>query len=282
MRLLLLILTLLIAAGAVAQSPDTAASPIPGAGGRVTAETNASETPADSGDEGPDQIYVCNIKGPVDEGVKVLVQRAVQEANANEAAAIFFRIDTPGGRVDSAIEITKAIETAKLPTVAYIEGMGAISAGALISFACDTIVMTPGTNMGAATPVMMTPEGATPLGEKEVSFLRAKMRALAESNGHNPDIAQAMVDKDIELRAYTNEQGEYVVFASNTTEILADADDSEDRFRHAAPQRRSRSGQREAAHRYPQRSREVRHHIRHGRKFRRSRRPPGIHHVRHH
>ncbi len=73
--------------------------------------------------------------------------------------------------------------------------------------------MTPGSNIGAATPVIPTAQGMLPTGEKEVSFMRAKMRALAESNGHNPDIAQAMVDKDIELRSYVDDSGELVVYA---------------------------------------------------------------------
>jgi membrane-bound serine protease (ClpP class) len=87
--------------------------------------------------------------------------------------------------------------------------------------------MTPGSNMGAAAPVMLSPEGATPLGEKEISFVRGKMRALAESNGHNPDIAQAMVDKDIELRAYTDEAGEYIVYASSLGVLAAEDDNGE-------------------------------------------------------
>lgn len=157
-------------------------------------------------------VVVCPVTGMIDEGMSVVVKRAVGEAEARGAAALVFKIDTPGGRVDSAIAIATAMEQAPCLTIAYIEGMGAISAGALISLACDKIVMTPGTNIGAATPVIPTMEGMMPTGEKEVSFVRAKMRALAESKGHNPDLAEAMVDKDIELRGYTNAEGKYVVY----------------------------------------------------------------------
>jgi membrane-bound serine protease (ClpP class) len=104
--------------------------------------------------------------------------------------------------------------------------MGAISAGALISFACKDLIMTPDTNIGAATPVMPTAEGLAPTGEKEVSFMRAKMRSLAERNGHNPAIAEAMVDKDIELRSYVDPNGKLQVFAvysSPTQETVAPA-----------------------------------------------------------
>lgn len=159
-----------------------------------------------------DVVVVCPIEGMIDEGVAVVVERAVEEAEAVHAKAIVFRVDTPGGRVDSAVEIASTIKGTPIRTIAFIEGMGAISAGALISLACDDLIMTSSSNIGAATPVIPSPQGMLPTGEKEVSFMRAKMRALAESNGHNPDIAQAMVDKDVELRAYTDSTGEYVVY----------------------------------------------------------------------
>lgn len=172
-----------------------------------------SETPVEVEIETADVIVVCPITGVIEPGVLVLIERAIAEATELNAKAIIFRVDTPGGRVDTAVEIAKVIGEAPFRTIAYIEGMGAISAGALISFACDDLIMTSSSNIGAATPVYQTSEGMEPAGEKSVSFMRAKMRALAESKGHNPDIAQAMVDKDIELRGYTDEFGDYVVYA---------------------------------------------------------------------
>ncbi len=156
-------------------------------------------------------VVVCPINGMIDDGVAVLVERTVREAA--DAKAIVFEIDTPGGLVDSAIRITKTILGAPCPTIAYIQGMGAISAGALISFACTHIIMTPDTNIGAATPVAMTSEGMMPTGEKEVSFMRAKMRALAERNHHSAALGEAMVDKDIELRSRVGADGKPEIFA---------------------------------------------------------------------
>ncbi len=171
-----------------------------------------------------DFIIVCPIEGMIDDGNNVFVKRVVEEAEG--ADAIIFVIDTFGGRVDSAIEITESITKAPCHTVAYIKGKGAISAGALISFACDDLLMAPDTNIGAASPVYQTTEGIIPAGEKEVSFLRAKMRALAEHKGHNPDIAQAMVDKDIELRL-RYEDGEPVAYATKGIRTNSYSDTSE-------------------------------------------------------
>jgi len=167
-------------------------------------------------------VVVCPIEGMIDDGVGVLVERAVKEAAG--AKALVFEIDTPGGLVDSAIRVTESILSAPCPTIAYIRGMGAISAGALISFSCRHIIMTPDTNIGAATPVIPSTEGMLPTGEKEVSFMRAKMRALAERNNHNPALAEAMVDKDIELRSYKDANGKlqiFAVYSSGTQEQAA-------------------------------------------------------------
>ncbi len=163
-------------------------------------------------------VVICpvNAEGMIDEGVAVVVERAVQSSRS--AKAVVFKIDTFGGRVDSAMKIADIIRACPAQTIAYIEGKGAISAGALIAFACKDIIMQPGSNMGAAAPVLLTPEGMLPTGEKEVSYMRAKMRALAELNGHNPDIAQAMVDKDVELWAFTAPDGRKTVFAAPPTE----------------------------------------------------------------
>ncbi len=179
----------------------------------VCATAFAAE-PAESNADAPqDYIVVCPITGMVDEGLAVVVERAIRESSG--ARALVLRVDTFGGRVDSAVDIADALMKAPCPTIAYIEGKGAISAGALISYACKDIIMAKGTNIGAAQPVMLSAEGTLPTGEKEVSFMRAKMRALAEANGHNPDIAEAMVDADAALRAVTGPDGRVRVYRSN-------------------------------------------------------------------
>jgi membrane-bound serine protease (ClpP class) len=178
-------------------------------------ETDASEEPANEEEpeeeDDPSYVVVCPIEGMIDEAAAVLVKRAV--SLASYAEGVVFIIKTPGGRVDSGLQITESIlEAGKhCPTIAYIaEGFSATSAGALIAYSCQHIIMTPDATIGAASPVYITPQGSLSAGEKEISFLRTKFRALAERNGHNPDIAMAMVDKDIELRAY-EEDGRIVV-----------------------------------------------------------------------
>lgn len=156
-------------------------------------------------------VVLCPITGMIDDGLAVLVERAV--AQSEGAAALIFAIDTAGGKVDSAIKITDSILSATCPTIAFVEKMGAISAGALISYSCDEIVMTSSANIGASAVVLMgAGEVSDEVHEKSSSFVRAKYRALGEKKGHNPLLGEAMVDQEIELRGYRAPDGRYLIY----------------------------------------------------------------------
>ncbi len=188
-------------------------------GGGLAALFDAGAQTSSSPEQVPVDPFavICPITEMVDDGMAVLVERAVKEAKG--AAVLVFEIDTPGGRVDSAIEITKDIVDAPCKTVAYIKGQGAISAGALIAYACDEIVMAPATSIGASAPVLAT--GGDPsetMDQKTKSFLRSRYRALAEEQNHNPLLAEAMVDPNIELRGRKLPDGTYEIYEHNPEE----------------------------------------------------------------
>ena len=166
-----------------------------------------------------DFVVVCPIDGDILDGIAVVVKRAVTE-EAQGAKAILFIIDTYGGRVDSAIDIANTILEAPAPTIAFITGRGAISAGALISYACDYIVMAPGANIGASTPIVPGMEMTEEMNEKSMSFLRAKYRALGEENGHNPLIGEAMVDPSIELYAVDEPDGTFRIYKVEKGQVV--------------------------------------------------------------
>ena len=145
-------------------------------------------------------VYVIPVEGIIDLGLAPFVERALDEAAAAGAAAVILDIDTFGGRVDAAVQIRDALLRARVKTVAFINKR-AISAGALISLAADTIVMAEGGTIGAATPVQIGLPGtpAQPVEEKTVSYLRKEFRATAESRTRPPELAEAMVDADVEI-----------------------------------------------------------------------------------
>ncbi|MEE3260016.1 MAG: NfeD family protein [Candidatus Latescibacterota bacterium] len=150
-------------------------------------------------------VYHVNVKleGMIDPGVAAFIERVVLEADEAGVDAIVFEIDTFGGRVDAATVIRDAILDAEALTIAFINKR-AISAGALISLACDKIVMTQASTMGATTPV----DGSgTKASDKVTSYMRAEMRATAERTGRNVKIAEAMVDERIDVPGLSVEAG---------------------------------------------------------------------------
>ncbi len=145
---------------------------------------------------GTGPVYVVQVEGLIDNGLARYLKRALAEAEGQEAALIILHMDTFGGLVDAADRIRKDLLDTPLPTVAFID-RNAASAGALIAYATDRIVMAPGASIGAATVVEGMGGEAAP--DKYQSYMRGLMRATAEANGRDPRIAEAMVDENLEV-----------------------------------------------------------------------------------
>lgn len=168
------------------------------------------------------QTFIVPVEGMIDGPLAAYIERALRDAADAGAGLVVFHIDTFGGLVDAADEIRKTILNAEVPTVALID-KNAASAGALISYAADRIVMVPGASIGAATVVQGTSGEAAP--DKYQSYMRGLMRATAEANGRDPAIAEAMVDESIEIEGITVE-GE-VLTLSTSEAVKLDVADAE-------------------------------------------------------
>lgn len=150
------------------------------------------------GQEGADggAVYVVPITGTIDLGLAPYVERVLDEAAEEGAAAVLLEIDTPGGRLDAVLQMKDALLGADVRTIAFVDRT-AFSAGALVAISCEEIYMTPGAVMGAATPVDAG-SGDT-ASEKVVSAVRSTFRATAEARGRDPRVAEAMVDPAVEV-----------------------------------------------------------------------------------
>lgn len=144
------------------------------------------------------RVLLGEIDGEITLTEAAYVKRLMDTAKGYDVVAL--RLNTFGGRVDAAVAIRDALLDAEIPTVVWIDRR-AISAGALISLACEKIAMTKGGTIGAATPITSSPgqEMAQPVEEKVLSYFRQEMRATAEARGRNGDIAEAMVDAEKEV-----------------------------------------------------------------------------------
>jgi membrane-bound serine protease (ClpP class) len=200
-----------------------------------------AQAPAGEGGENRGLAWIIPIQGDIEPSVTAFVRREGRKAMDQGAAYIIFEIDTFGGRVDSALQITSFITSIKQArTIAWVNsGEGSMgvswSAGALIAMACQDIYMAAGTSLGAAAPVTVGTDGQTEgTGEKTVSAVRAQMAALAERNKHPVEIARAMVDYDVELWEAAI-GGETRILTAQELELLEKDAGTED----AKPERRT-------------------------------------------
>lgn len=147
-------------------------------------------------------VYVVDIRNEIGSGLGTYIADGIKVAEEANADAIVFDVDTPGGRVDSAVNVIRSIQDTQVPTIAFVNRQ-AISAGAMISIACNQIVMTSGGTIGDSAPVNIQGQE---VGEKAISYIQGTIRATAERENRNPDIAEAMVDKELILVKLTDGQ----------------------------------------------------------------------------
>lgn len=139
---------------------------------------------------------------PVSAGI---LDRALQRAEANGAAALLIEMNTPGGLVDSMRTMAGAILSSRVPVIIYVAPAGARagSAGFFLLEAADIAAMAPGTNAGAAHVVF---EGGKPdetLSQKVENDAEAFLRSYVSKRERNTEAAIAAVASS---HSYTAEE----------------------------------------------------------------------------
>jgi len=143
---------------------------------------------------------VVPLRGEVAPSLLAFLRRAIKTAESNEASAIIFDMNTYGGRLDTATDIVNALNQTKIPTYTFID-TNAGSAGSLIAIATQRIYMAPVSAIGAAAPILPSGEDLPATAkEKTISYWSALIRGSATKNGHNPDVAEAFMNKDKEIK----------------------------------------------------------------------------------
>jgi membrane-bound serine protease (ClpP class) len=158
------------------------------------------------------------------------LERAIQRADALHARYLVIELDTPGGEVAATRQIVRDILGSKTEIVVYVapSGAHAASAGLFLALASDVAVMAPGTNIGAAHPVMIPglpgrpadQKGPDVLGEKVVNDTRAWARSLAEYRGRNVEIAEMAVTESRSFSATEAASSGLVDFVAADVEEL--------------------------------------------------------------
>ncbi|MBC8107863.1 MAG: hypothetical protein H7Z14_14845 [Anaerolineae bacterium] len=170
---------------------------------------------------------VVVISGTIDDVERDSFMRRFAKARAAGAKTVIVEIDTYGGLVTSALEMSRYIKRQDkegVRTIAFVRDK-AISAGAMIAFACDEIVMQPHAQIGDCAPIMYRygSVDAMPPTEraKAESPVLADFLDSAQRNKHDPKLAEAMVVLGHSIRFVENTAGERRIVNDDGFKLLA-------------------------------------------------------------
>ena len=141
------------------------------------------------------RVIAVNVDGMIHPVTVEIIGHAIDQASSENAAAVLLRLNTPGGLIDSSREIAAKIEASRVPVIAYVTPSGgrAASAGFFLLEASDVAAMAPGTNTGAASPVLMNQEMDGVMRRKIENDTSAWLRSTVGKRGHNVDLAETTI-----------------------------------------------------------------------------------------
>jgi membrane-bound serine protease (ClpP class) len=133
------------------------------------------------------------------------IERTIDHAERTNASAVLLEISTPGGLVDSTRGIIERMLASKVPIIVYVtpSGSRAASAGFFILEAADVAAMSPGTNTGAAHPVLMGAKMDDVMKSKVENDAAAFMRSFVSKRGRNVEVAESAVR---ESKSWTDQE----------------------------------------------------------------------------
>jgi membrane-bound serine protease (ClpP class) len=185
-------------------------------------------TPATAEQPFVDKFILSDTIQPVTQGE---LNRAIARANADGARALLIELDTPGGLLDSTRTMAGAILSSKVPIIVYVAPAGARagSAGFFLLESADIAAMAPGTNAGAAHPVIeFGPQPDATMTQKIENDAEAFLRSYVTRRGRNAEAAEAAVHTS---HSYTAQEAldQHLIdlTASNDWELLRALDGRE-------------------------------------------------------
>lgn len=170
---------------------------------------------------------VMTADGPIVPPMLEYIKRGIATAEQRNAEVLIIQLNTPGGSVDTMLNIITEIRASDVPVVVYVSPNDAIagSAGALITMAGHASAMAPRTAIGASSPVDSSGADIDSTMETKVKeILKARARALVEDRGIKAvQLAEAMIDDAKAVTAKEALDARLIDFVSDDTEDLLQA-----------------------------------------------------------
>ncbi|HVN03627.1 MAG TPA: nodulation protein NfeD [Bryobacteraceae bacterium] len=178
----------------------------------------------------PLHVVAVDLDGMIHPVTVEILGHAIQQAKQENAALLLVRLNTPGGLMDAMRESIEKIVAAPIPIVTFVtpSGARAASAGFFILEAGDVAAMAPGTNTGAAHPVVMGGQMDPVMKEKIENDAAAELRSITAKRGRNSALAEKAIRESqsfTDKEALDNHLIELV--ASNERDLLDKLDGRE-------------------------------------------------------
>jgi membrane-bound serine protease (ClpP class) len=151
------------------------------------------------------QVIAVPVDGVVHPITVEIINHAIEQAQAEHATLLLIRLNTPGGLLDATRQIIQQLSASPIPVVTYVtpSGARAASAGFFLLEAGDVAAMSPGTNTGAASPVLIGQQMDPVMREKVENDAAALLRSMTSRRGRNSQLAEEAVRK---ARAFTEKE----------------------------------------------------------------------------
>lgn len=174
----------------------------------------------------PAKIVRLQIDGEIEPILADYIVHGIDSAAEQHAQLVLISIDTPGGLDSSMRTIIQKILTSPVPVVAYVSPTGsrAASAGFFILLSADIAAMSPGTDTGAASPVIVLGGWSMQIDEtmrhKIVNEATAYLRSYTTTRGRNPDLAELAVTEAKAFSAKEALDGKLIDLIAPTQDAL--------------------------------------------------------------
>lgn len=151
------------------------------------------------------RVLAVDLDGIVHPITVEIVSRALDQAEHEHAELVLIRLNTPGGLMEAMRETIQKMVGSPVPIVTYVTPSGgrAASAGFFLLEAGDVAAMAPGTNTGAAHPVLIGTQMDPIMKQKVENDAAASLRSLVAKRGRNSDLAQKAV---LESKSFTEKE----------------------------------------------------------------------------
>jgi membrane-bound serine protease (ClpP class) len=141
------------------------------------------------------RVLAVDVDGMIHPVTVEILSRAIQQAKQEGDSVVLVRLNTPGGLMDAMRQSIEKIVASPVPVITYVapSGARAASAGFFILEAGDVAAMAPGTNTGAAHPVVIGGEMDAVMKQKIENDAAAELRSITVKRGRNSALAEKAI-----------------------------------------------------------------------------------------